>query len=192
MLLKQITVLLVLVASISILVSTVAMPVAAAQSDQTTAEPTGTAPSENTTYELVVPGDSNTRIVSFEYENGQMELVVEADRPTPITLTAAPESTGRSSTGSGYVQSQVISDGRTSLSIRSPNGVVWVSTQESVKNGKFGYVRASTSSFPIPGPWDSTDARNAGIGGALGTALVSILIAWKQTLTSTEDGEQVA
>lgn len=148
--------------------------------------------SAETTYELVVPGDPATKVVDYTYENGQMKLTLEADKPTPITLTAAPESTGRGSTGVGYAQSQVISDGRTSISIRSPNGVVWVATQESLQNGKFGFVRSSSSSFPIPGPWSASDARDAGIGAAGGTALISIGLAWKSAYGDSEDGERLA
>ena len=168
--------------------ATVLVGAVPATAQQTTAEQA----TNQTTYELVVPGDPDTKVVSFDYANDMMELVIEADTPTPITLTAAPESTGETSTGTGYVQNQVISDGRTSMSIRSPNGVVWISTRDSVQAGKFGYVRASTSSFPIPGPWDAADARNAGLGAALSVSVVTLVLAWKRQFSDSPGGERIA
>lgn len=181
--LKQMTVLLaLLVASIS-----VATGPALAQDNTTVEEP-----KNETTYAMVVPGDPDTRVVSFDYSNGVMQLVIEKETPGPVTLTAAPEATGTKTTGTGYVQTDVLPDGRSKVSVRSPNGVVWISTRQSIQSGKFGYLRASTSSFPIPGPWDSTDARNAGIGGALGTAAVAVVLAWKRRYSDENGGERIA
>nr|WP_015060817.1 hypothetical protein [Haloferax lucentense]ADB79730.1 unknown [Haloferax lucentense DSM 14919] len=158
----------------------------------TAAAPTTASESSNeTTYYGDVAGDRAVRIVSAEYVDGTAVLVLESDLPRTVTVTAP---TGSTSTGAaaGNLVRRPIPPGRTTIRIDSPEPRVTLVTSYSIENGQYTEIRFKDGSALIAGPFTGTDVRDAAIGGTVGTSFGALLIIVRRRFGLHRGMERVA
>lgn len=155
-----------------------------------TASPT---PARNITYAADLPGDPAVRIRDWTYLNKHNTFIItiESDVPRLVTLTYVSESSGDGASV-GTIERKAITSGVTEIRATVPSGVVWVATDTSQRNGKFLQLEADTGGSLIPEPYDASDVRDAGIGGALGALLALIYEAIVAKAGANEWGERLA
>jgi cytoskeletal protein RodZ len=125
-----------------------------------------TGPAGAPSVELVV--DEHVAITHTAWSDGTFRLRIYADTYTSITLLASPDADSQQ--GTAEFESRVLrKDTTTTVRIDSNTGVTaW--TDESARDGRVVYLRKPSQSI-VSGPYDGTDVRNAGIGGAAGVAI---------------------
>jgi hypothetical protein len=114
--------------------------------------------------------------------------VLESDDRELVSIASPPGGDGR-----GSIQQAVISPAkRTSITISSPNGEVWVSSKESVRNGVYTHLEATGNSLVPEGPYDGDDVRNAAIGEFLALSGMMLYTAVQARRGASEKGERLA
>jgi hypothetical protein len=119
-----------------------------------------------------------------------MFVELYAERSAFVTLSAPPET--RSDMVGGYVDSfRIEPRSFATVSIPSPSGVVWLSSSDSHRNGRFTQLDVSSGSL-LAGPYGGSDVRDAAIGGALGVGIPVLYTAVRAKTGASEDTERVA
>ena len=164
-----------------VLVATLSGSVAAQAENGTVELPTG----ETETCDQYVT--ETISLCSVEYDEGHAVLEFDSDRRERVTVT---EAVALDEFREINRQSFVL-DGRTT--VRMPLDLNGASGGVTVDDGSTLYgipVRGSEALFT--GPWSSSDAQAAGIGGASSVALVTLLLVLRAVRGKSEGGERVA
>lgn len=182
---------------------TAAAPTTASTAGNATTTPQGSSPQSPTAtstpnpgtpaeYEAAFFGDPSVRIVEWDYNEDakRFRIVFEADRPTTVFITYTT-STDTEGVSRGTSTAKPLAAGRTTVFQTVPSGLVWLSTPRSQENDTFTELEADGSSL-VSGPYDGSDVRDAGIGGALAVALAVLYEAVKAKAAARERGERVA
>ena len=170
---------------LSIIVLLIASTGIAVADETATATPTSssdtrrsdaTPASENESVLLVL--DESTRLVSKSYdrETGTLSLVFYSDRYQSVSLVA-PRDTSSEQGTAAFVSQYLQPEQKTTVTIQAqPGSKVWITTDQSATNGELHWVEPTGGGSFIGGPWTGVDARDAGIGASLGTALAALLV----------------
>lgn len=157
---------------------------------ETTTDPSGNETSTDPTTEPTLHGDPDLHIVDYWMSDGTMHVELHAESAAFVTLSAPP--TGDSDLAGGYVrQTRLFADETAVVTIRSPASVVWLSSGDSMENGRFTELDATGPGI-IPGPFDSQDVLYGVLGGALGVAFPVTYRVINRYHGEPEQGERVA
>ncbi|WP_255151331.1 hypothetical protein [Halorarius halobius] len=158
-----------------------------------TISPTPTPTASNVTYEADLYGDPAVKIRKWRYHAGSSTFFVtfESEVPRLVTFTFT-SSAGGEGVSKGSIIKKPIPRGVSTVQVTISSGVVWISTPVSQSNGAFTQLEADTGSSLLAGPYDGSDVRDAGIGGALGVALAVLYEAVKAKTGANERGERLA
>ena len=137
-----------------------------------------------------ITGDDELHVVDHWTEDGTMYVKLYAEQVRRVSISAPPKESG--SQAGGYVITPLVQGGETrTVSIQAPTGKVWVSTKQSVQNGRFHSLRDSSGSL-LSGPWTANDTMLATFGGALGVAAFVLYRAVEAHFGRDQQGERVA
>ncbi|WP_435065633.1 hypothetical protein [Halobaculum sp. EA56] len=179
-----------------LLIGLLATPLAAvAQESPTatpTAEPTSGPADGDRPGEAQVYGDDAVYIESWSYSDGRFTIVFNSSAYRPsLTLTAPVENSQRGSNRGAIVQRE-LTRGSTTVEIAAPTGEVIITTSTTVDAGVYTKLDADRGGDLVAGPFDGSDVRDAGIGGALGVALAVVLGALSVVSGDSNEGERIA
>lgn len=139
------------------------------------------------TVELVL--DDDVAVTDYSYADGVFTLSVYSDAYTTMTVAGSPEK-GQQSGSASFKTVPLKKGATTKVQIESPTAVnMW--TEKSIEDGRWYYVTKPSSGL-ISGPWDGSDVRDAGIGGALGVMLTVLYTAVEAKTSGGRRGERVA
>lgn len=137
-----------------------------------------------------VVGDNDLYITDYWKANGTMFVELYAGGPAHVTLSAPPS--GDAEVAGGYVtQLRIPAESYRTVSIRSPGSTVWLSSSDSVRNGRFTRLDVSG-----PGYWPANFTGLHVLAAALvaslmtGAAVVVDLVRF-EFLEDTEQGERL-
>lgn len=168
-------------------------PSMAQSSTNTTANQTTTSTENASTSLTPVFGDPRVDIESYSFSGDTLTVTFRSTAYVPsLTLTAPPEGE-KQGASSGRAKQLDLTRGTTTVTMYAPTGEVWISTAQSLQNGRFTNLDADGSSSIVPpGPYDATDARDVGIGAAAGVAVAHLWVAVRAKLGSADRAERVA
>jgi len=198
------------------LISCIASPVAAQAANNTTATPTPTPeasptatatptstpmatpepnPPEDNTSAVVAIGP-NTRITEWTYRGGAFHLVVEADIPMRLTITEAVQQEGSGSGTITFTRRNLAAgtnEFRIPAELHNGEATITLSTSASEAQDTAAFLHYDGGGASLlSGPYDGSDVRDAGIGGALGTSLGALYVVARAKLGADQGGERLA
>jgi len=154
---------------------------------------TATPPPTNATTEVVI--GPLARVTSWSYADGTFRLTIEAKAPTLLTISESPET---QSSGSGTISftRHRLSRGTNELTVPVSNpgsdATLILSTPGSVNRGEAAFIRHSSGSALVSGPFDGADVRNSALGAALAVALGALYQVVKNRYAVHDGMERVA
>lgn len=151
---------------------------------------TANASGPNYTHNPTLVGDENVYLVDYWKANGTMYIQLYAESATLVTVSSPPDSNGE--VAGGYIRQEGVKSGRLkTISIQSPGDTVWISSVDSVRNGRFTRLKVGGSSL-ISGPYDGDDVFHASAGAAVFTGFVVLYDAVKAKRGLGQNAERVA
>lgn len=179
-----------------LLIGLLATPMAAVAQESPTSTPTATptpGPADgDRPGEAQVFGDPAVYIESWSYSDGVFRIVFNSSDYRPSLMLTAPVEHSQEGANRGAVVSRELLRGSTIVEIASPTGEVSITTSTSIQAGVYTKLDADQGGALVAGPWDGTDVRDAGIGGALGVALAVVLGALSVVSGDSNEGERIA
>lgn len=170
-----------------VLLTGLTAPALAQADNSTTTAPTNA--SDPTTAPTLV-GDSSTHLVDHELRDGTMYVTLYTTDSTRVSLSAPPSSDAERA--AGYVTTSRVPAGhKVTVSVRAPDGVVWLSTARQTSAGRFTQLDASGPGI-LPGPFDGRDVAYAGAGAAIAVAISVLYEAITAVHGDDAGGERVA
>lgn len=136
-------------------------------------------------------GDDEIRISSWSYEGETFTITFHSTREKLVTMTAEPIGSGTGASP-GRVRQVWVGPGKSTVQMKAPTGVVWLSTRMSTANNRYTELSASPDTHLLAGPFSGADVRNAGLGGALGVVIAVLYEATAAKIGASERGERVA
>lgn len=166
-----------------------AAPAAAQQTATPTDTPTNASAPDGAPSDAVLVVDEDVVVTDYRYADGQM--IIEFWSAEYKIVTIAPSPDAGSESGSIQFREAVVDGSRTTTVTVSSAGGVTLWTDDSLQKERFHYLR-KPSSFLITGPYDGSDVRDAGLGGALGVVIAVLYEAVAAKVGSAQRGERLA
>jgi len=135
-----------------------------------------------------IKGDTDIRVTDYRYDRDRqvMTVVFQADEPQAVYWVTPPNDAGH-----GYIDSAAVGEGRTVLTITTPEGKLWVSTKDSQAEGWYTELDATGAPL-IGGPYGSDDVRNGILWTLVTGALVLLVVAVRARLGLDDQGGWIA
>jgi hypothetical protein len=130
--------------------------------------------------------DIYVRFYNFQPDTNTMTIVFSSERAKVVRISTPAGEDGR-----GTVVSHVADNGRTKVTVTTPDGRVWLSTKDSLEAGYYTELRDQPTGLFPNGPYDKADTRNAAAGASISIGIAVLLEAIRRKLGAGKKGERI-
>lgn len=189
-----------ILALLLVLIATV--PGAALAQEEPTASPTTSTPTASTTTAnnstastgptALARVDKLTIVTDYELRGGNLWIEFYSNGGNTLSITETTSTDGATNV---RIRQEDIPRGYSTTTIDlydTDDPSVLITSRLSLQENTGTKVSIDTGSSIIPGPWDGSDVRDAGIGGALGVVIAVLYEAVSAKIGASQRGEQVA